>query len=174
MEDLVEQPSTKQIVIKWGLILGFIAILVSLIIYMTGTVGGPLPWTTSIASIIVIVLAHREYKSYGDSYMSYGKGLGIGTLISLVSSLVSALFAYIYLKFIGPEYMNLVKEEQIRSMEESGMGDDQIEQAMEISSFFMSPEFTLIIGIFGGVLIGLILSLIISAFTKNNDPSLEI
>ncbi|MEO1098405.1 MAG: DUF4199 domain-containing protein, partial [Bacteroidota bacterium] len=66
------------------------------------------------------------------------------------------------------------KEEQIRSMEESGMGDDQIEQAMEISSFFMSPEFTLIIGIFGGVLIGFILSLIISAFTKNNDPSLEI
>ena len=174
MEEYTEEPSTKQIVIKWGLILALISIALALTTYITQTVGGGLNWVGGVVTIIVIVLAHREYKSQGDGYMTFGKGLGIGTLVSVVSSVVSTIFSYIYLKFVDLAYMDIVREEQIREMEKTGMSDAEIDQALEFTSFFSTPEFILIIGIFGGVLIGFILSLIISAFTKNNDPSLEV
>ncbi|MEM1406655.1 MAG: DUF4199 domain-containing protein [Bacteroidota bacterium] len=174
MEETTDQPSTKQIVLKWGLILGLISLVTSIITFTMGITSSAMSFLGGAISIVVIVLAHKEYKNDGDGFMSYGKGLGIGTLLSLVSGAISSVFSYVYLKFVDASYLDVVRDEQIAQMQESGMPDDQIEQALEFSSFFSTPEFMLIAGLFFAAFFGFILSLIISAFTKNNDPSLEI
>lgn len=174
MEELTEQPSTKQIVLKWGLISGVISSLTSLITYIVGITNSSMTIVGTVIAIVLIILAHKEYKSDGDGFMSYGKGLGIGTLLSLVSGIVSSIVSYVYLKFVDSSYFDLLRENQIAGMEESGLSDDQIEQALEFSSFSFSPEFILIGVILGAVFFGFILSLIITAFTKNSDPSAEI
>ena len=175
MEDNFQEPaSTKQVVMKWGLILGLVSVVLTLITYMSGTVNNAIQWLGLIPTIGAIVLAHNEFKKSGDGYMSYGKGLGIGTLLNLVAGVISSVFAYVYLSFVDGSYLDLIKEQQITQMEEQGLSDQQIEQALSFSEFFMSPIFFLIAGIFFAVFFGFVLSLIVSAFTKNNDPTLEI
>ena len=102
--------------------------------------------------------------------MSYSKGLGIGTLVALVSAVVSGIFRYIYIKFVDEGYFERIEEQTIRQLEERGLSDSEIEAALEISSNFTNPEISLVFGIVGGVFFGFILSLIITAFTKNSNP----
>lgn len=174
MEDLVEQPSTKQIVLKWGPILGLVSVVISIITFTMAITNSYLSWVGGVVTIIVIVLAHREYKNEGDGFMSYGKGLGIGTLVCLVSATISSILSYLYIKVIDSSYLDAMRDQQISEMESQGLGDAEIEQALEFASFFNTAEFFLIGGLIGGVFIGFILSLIVSAFTKNADPAAEI
>lgn len=170
-----EKASVKQVSIKWGLILGVISIALFLITIFGGLVGNKvMQWLTYIPMIIIIVLAHKEYKNEGDGFMSYGQGLGIGTLTVFIGSLLSTIFFYIYVKFVDAGFIETIKDQQIVELEKGGMSDEQIEQAMSISESFMTPEMMSVFAILGSVFFGFILSLIISAFTKNSNPELDV
>jgi hypothetical protein len=106
--------------------------------------------------------------------MTIGQGIGIGTLLSLISGVISSVFLFIYLKFVDDSMLQMVRDEQIEKMSQQGMDDAQIEQAMEMAGKFMGPVAILIFGIIGSVLGGLILSLIISLFTKKANPAAEV
>mgnify|MGYP003660351547 CR=1 FL=1 len=75
MEENIEMPTTKSIVMKWGPILG----LISIGLFMITALGelqrsGVMNWIGLIPTIAIIYLAHKEYKDTGDGFMSYGKG----------------------------------------------------------------------------------------------------
>ncbi len=108
-----------------------------------------------------MVFAHKAFKEGGDGFMSYGQGLGIGTLISLISGLLSSAFMFIYIKFVDDSMIAQIKEQQISGMEEEGMSDAQIESAMEIASVFLTPGMIAIIGVVVFVFIGFVISLIV-------------
>lgn len=170
-----DRVSVKQVATKWGLILGIISIALFLITVFAGLAGNKaMQWVGYIPTIIIIVLAHKEYKNSGDGFMSYGQGLGIGTLVALIGSLISTVFFYIYVKFVDSGFIDIIKEQQIAEMEKNGMSDEQIEQAMSFTETFMSPELLSVFAILGSVFFGFILSLIISAFTKNSNPELDV
>ena len=175
MEETMENPpSTGKLALKWGLIFGIVLILYSLIINMTGQFSNrPLQFVSYIFFIAAIVMAHKEYKQTGDGYMSYGKGLGIGTLTVVVAAIISSIFGFIYMTMIDPSIMDMIREQQIMDMEERGMSDAQIEQAMQMTEAFTSPAALAIIGVIVSVIFGFILSLIVTAFTKNSNPELE-
>lgn len=170
-----ERASIKSVGIKWGLILG----ILSIAFFMVGiALGDPnmtaLRWLSILVIIGVIVMAHREYKNNGDGFMTYGQGLGLGTLVAAVSSVISAIFSYVYIKFIDDNFLANTREMQIQEFERQGMSDEQIEMAVEMSSRFTTPEMILVIGIVFGIFIGFIISLIVSAFTKNSNPELSV
>ena len=171
MEESIEKSSTKQVSVKWGLIAAVVSIVFFMILTLTETDTSPWAgWIGLIPFIIIVVLAHKEFKEGGDGYMSYSKGLAIGTLVSLVSAVISSIFRYIYIKFIDEGYFARIEEQTILRLEEQGLSDSEIEQALEISSNFTNPEISLVLGIIGGVFFGFVLSLIITAFTKNSNP----
>ncbi|HNP19124.1 MAG TPA: DUF4199 domain-containing protein [Fulvivirga sp.] len=175
MEENIEMPTTKSIVMKWGPILGLISIGLILITALGELQrSSAMNWIGIIPTIAIIYLAHKEYKDTGDGFMSYGKGLGLGTLIVVVSSLISSIFFYIYIKFIDTNYVQILKDIQLEGMQEQGMGDAQIEQAMKMSENFMTPEMMFVFGIVIGVFFGFLVSLVVSAITKNNNPALEV
>ncbi len=171
MEDKLEKSSVKQVSIKWGLIAGVVSMVFFLTITITETNTTPgVSWLGLIPFIIIVVLAHKEFKNNGDGFMSYSQGLGIGTLVSLVSAVISSVFSYIYIKFVDEGYFDRIEEQTIRSMEEQGLSDEEIERAMEITANFTNPEMTLVFGLIAGVFFGFVISLIITAFTKNSNP----
>ncbi len=175
MEEENEQATVKQVAIKWGLILGITSIVLFLSIYFGGLMGESWTgWFGPIISIIVMYLAHKEFKDQGNGFMSYGQGLGLGTLMSAISGVISSIFSYIYIKFINPEYLVELLDISRAQMEDSGQGEDQVEVAMEMTEKFMTAEITAGIGLLGAIFIGFIIALIVSAITKNNDPSLEV
>jgi hypothetical protein len=63
-----------------------------------------------------------------------------------------------------------MKEKQLEQFEARGMSDEQIEQAMNFSAMFMTPEAILLFGIVFGIIGIIILGLIVTIFTQKKAP----
>jgi hypothetical protein len=167
--------TTSNVAIRYGLIVGVALIVYTLILQLSGQAGNTaLAMLSYIILIAGIVLGHNYFKTNGDGFMTMGQGIGIGTLISLISGVLSGIFSYIYIQFVDSSTVTQAIEEARIKMEEQGLSDEQIDQAMAISEKFMSPPMLAIIGIIGIVFFGFLLSLIISLFTKKNNPETQL
>ena len=158
-----------------GLLFGLIMVVFTIIVYATDLVITQ-SWITSLSYVIIIigtVYAHNQFKKKGDGFMSYGQGLGIGTIVSLIAGTLSSIFVLIYIQFIDTGYQSRQLEEQRRIFEEEGLSDQQIDSALGMTEAFSNPFLLLVLGIIVTTLIGFVLSLIISAFTKKSDPTLD-
>ncbi|MBS1553929.1 MAG: DUF4199 domain-containing protein [Bacteroidetes bacterium] len=172
-ESTKASPTTMSVGIRYGLIMGVVSIayfvlLNTLGIDMTQGIGR---WASLLYVVGIIFLAQKYFKDNGNSFMSYGQGIGIGFWISLVSSLISSIFTFIYIKFIDSTFVQQMMDNQRQAMEEQGrLSEEQIDQAMEMTAKFMTPEMMLIFGIVGGVIMGLIVALIVTIFTQKKNP----
>lgn len=164
--------TTRSAGMRYGLISGIISIAYFLVLSISGvdTTQGFWQWFGWCVPIILLVLAHKYYKDNGDGFMSYGQGLSIAFWMGLISSVISSIFTYLYVKFIDTGFIDLIKERQIQAMEEKGMSDEQIDQAMQIASMFMTPEAMLIFGLIAGIIGTLIIGLIVTIFTQKKNP----
>ena len=167
--------STKAVALRYGLITGIITVIYSLILNLTEqNISNPwLGYISFIILVIGIVMAHKHYKTENNGFMTYGQGLGIGSLLSLVVGALSGIFTYIYIKFFDSTFIERMQEQQVVEFEKRGMSDEQIEQAIQMSQKFTSPELIVVYAILGTLLFGFILSLIISAITKHTRPEFE-
>jgi len=170
MED---QPkaTVRSIALKYGLILGLIGIIYFILLDFMGQAQNQ-SWNYLglIFSIVAFYFAYREYKEDGDGYMSYSQGLGIGTLASLFSSIISGVFTIVYINFINSSFMENMKQMQIAKLEEQGMSDAQIEQAIPMMEMFTSPVAMFIMIIIFGTFFGFLVALIMSAIFKKSNP----
>jgi hypothetical protein len=166
--------TVKSVAVKYGLISAFLGIIFFLAVDLSGQSGNQtLSWIGVLILLAVIYFAHKEFLSGGDGFMSYGQGLGIGTLLSLISGLISGLFTYLYVTFINTSFVDDIRDKALMDLEEQGLSDSQIEQAMKFTESFTSAEALFILGIVSSVFLGFILSLFVSAITKNSRPEFE-
>ncbi len=171
----LEPISIKQVALKWGFIAGIISIAFFMVIVMADLVGNSaVGWLGYLPFIIILFLANNEFKKEGDGFMSYNQGLALGTLIALVSSIVSGIFSYIYTKFIVPDFYEQMMDKMIGIWESQGMTEEQIDAALGIMSKFQNPELGFVFSVLGAVFLGFIISLIVAAITKKVDPDLSI
>jgi len=168
------QPSVTAVALKYGLITALVGIVYSLVLNVLDLSTNQ--WLTSLSYLILIaglVLAMRDFKSNNYGYMSYGQGLGIGSLLSAIFGLLSGIFSWIYTTYIDPEFMGRMQEVQRTKMLEQGLSDEQIDAALGMAAKFQNP-LTMIFGSMAVFLIiGFILSLIIAAIIKNKRPEFE-
>ena len=175
MEENVEvkPASSRAIGIKWGLIgaaIGVVLFVVYNVLKIDFT-SGPLSWLSYPIIIAFIFLAQKQFKESGDGFMSYGQGMGVAFWYGLISSLVSSVFTFVYVKFIDGSMITMMKDAQLKKLQEAGtMSDEQIDQAMEMSGKFMTPEMILVFGLFGGIIMVLIIGLIVTIFTQKKNP----
>jgi len=166
-----QPPSLAKIATKYGLIDGALGFIVFLVVAITGIRQG---WFTSgigIAILVVLmVLAHREFKKTHENMMTYGQGVGSGTLLSVIASLLSSVLVYVYVSFINTGYTAAVLKMQRAAMEERGLSGAQLDQSMAMVGAMTTPVGIVVSSLIGGVIIGVIVALIVSAFTKARDP----
>lgn len=166
------QPSTRSIGIKYGLISGLVGIVLFVVYDLAGIPNdSAIRYVSFIPGIIILVLAHKAFKDEGNGYMSFGQGMGIGTAAAFIGSLMSAVVMYVYIAFLSPGYIDKIKEQNLRTWEEQGMTDAQIAQAEQFSGFMMNPGAIAIMALIFGIIGGVIMALIVSAFTKKQDPA---
>lgn len=167
-----EKVTTRATGIRYGLISGVISIAYFMVmavadISMTEGIGR---WASLLVTGVIIYLAHKYYKENGDGFMTIGQGTGIGFWMALVSTTISSVFTYVYMKFIDNSMIQQMLDKQREAMEERGMDDDQIDQAMTMTEKFMTPEIMLGTGIVFGIIIVVILALLISLVTQKKNP----
>jgi hypothetical protein len=179
-DSIEEKVTTRSLGMKYGLFLTVFTILSFLVTTISGinVQDGMGAWVNRLVSIVATLvlfyLAQQNFKQSGDGYMSYGQGLGIGFWTSLVSSVISSLFIYVYVKFIDSGFIDMIKDKQQEAMQARGMSDEQIAQAMKYAAMFTSPEAILIFGLVFGLLFGVILAVLLTIFTQKNNPDTSI
>ena len=177
-----KKQSLLQFTMTYGAILGVIAIIMSVLMYVTGY----MPYnikriilTALISLAIMIVFVSAGMKGYRDKVLggsiSYGQALTVGLLIVIFSTVISSFYSLIFNLYIDPDYTQKVieatKNWTYDWMNSMGTPDAQIDDAMEridrqqasatpIKAFFQS--------LYMSVIFGTILSLIIAAFIKKN------
>ncbi len=163
------------VAIRYGLLVGIITVIYSLILMATGLEQKPvLGFVTFGIMIVGIVLAHKYFKLNNGGFMSYGQGLGIATIMGAVIGTLSSIFRYIYVNFVDAEYTQRTLEAARTKLETDGLSDERIEQTMAITAKMMpNGPISIVWGILATAFFGFLLALIISAFTKNNRPEFE-
>jgi Protein of unknown function (DUF4199) len=163
--------TTARTALKFGLITGVAYIIYTTILYVSGQAANTaLGWLGMIISITGMVFAMKEYREDNSGFMTYGEGLGIGTMMSAVSGLLAGTYGYIYNTFIDPTMRQQIMDKVRTDMENKGMDDDKIDQAMQMTEKFSSPGMTFLFSIVGAIFIGFLISLIISAIMRKNKP----
>jgi hypothetical protein len=106
--------------------------------------------------------------------LTYGQGLGTGVVIGLISGGIGAIFMFIYLTYINPELMDYISEKAMagmrEGMKEQKMPEEKMESIVAASKMMFSAPMQAIFMFLGQTVIGLVLSLIIAAFTRTKEP----
>lgn len=157
--------------IRFGLISAVVGIIYFIALRMAGLdMQGPAGYVGWLITGVLVFLAQKYYKDNGDGYMNYPQGIGVAFWLGLVSSFISSIFSYIYIKFIDTAFMDELRDKQLEEMQSRGMSDEQIDQAMKMAGAFMTPEFILIVGFISAIIIAVVAGLIITIFTQNKRP----
>lgn len=163
--------TTRSVGIRYGLIAAVVGIAI-MVTFSTLKIdsSGPIGWSTYLVYAGLVFLAHKYFKENGDGFMSIGQGIGTGFWMGLISSLISAPFTFIYLKFIDSGMIEMAMEKQREGMAAQGMDEATIDQTMEMSSAFMSPAIFAGAGFIGGIILFTIIAVIVSLFTQKKNP----
>ena len=160
---------------KGGAITALVLIVFSVLVFTTGIEA--LKSANGIANylsiIIGIILTQKAFKSENRGFMSYGQGLGLGSVLGLIAGAINGAFTYIYFQFVDSTPLELIKDEAIDKLDSQNLTDDQYDQTLMIYDYIFSPAGLSLMGLVGIFLLGFVFSLIISAFTKERDPELE-
>lgn len=169
-----EKTSTARVALKYG-VLGSVVIMVySTILNVAGLSQNKVLSSLSFVFMLVaIVLAMKDFKEKNGGFMTYGEGLGLGSLTSAVMGLLSSAFTMFYIQFIDNTLLAQGLDQVREDMEKRGMDDSQIDQAMELSQKFMSPGVVFVMGVIGYVVMGFIVTLIIAAIMRREKPVFE-
>jgi hypothetical protein len=164
-------PSLGKIATKYGVIQG----VLSFVLFLVWTLAGVQQnWGTAAVSIallaVLMILAHREFEKTHDGVMKYSQGLGSGTLLSVVASVVSCVFVYVYVKFINTGYLAAAINAQQAALEQRGITGAQADQAMAMTSAIMTPVGIVVTSLITGVITGFVVALLVSIFTQKSDP----
>jgi hypothetical protein len=174
-EQTSEVATTRSAGIRYGVISGIIGVFYFVGLAVAGVdMQGPAQYLGILVTIAMLFLAHKYYKDNGDGFMTYGQGIGIAFWMGLVSSIISSIFTFVYVSFIDTNFIENIKNVQMEKMQEQGMSDAQVEQAMQFSAFFFTPTAMLLMGLIMGVIITVIVGLIVTIFTQKRDPQATI
>lgn len=166
-ENVTEQATVKSVSIKWGLVSTAISIAMFLILALAGMnafdqVWG---WVGMGIGVVILILAHKEFKDNRDGYMSYGQGIAIAFWIGVISTIIPGIFSYVYAEIIDPSVMDLMYQKQREGMEAQNVPEANIEMAVTWTKKLFWPIYAFI-GIAGTV----IAALIVTIFTQKKSP----
>jgi len=159
-----------------GLILGLIGIVYSLVMYFLD-----LSFNKTQAYLFYLVLIIALYfllKSYRDNYLhgyiTYGQSVGAGVVTFFYYSLISAIFIYVLYTLIDPGLTAKQLEFLEEVMLKRGMPQEALEKAMNLQKKMIKPEIMAPFSIFGNMITGVVLSLLVSIFIrKEGNPLIE-
>lgn len=167
--------SYQGIALRHGAFAGLILIAVGLLGNLTGLSDPTQPssvanwvlnfvnWGVMIAFIVMAVKKHRDEDLGG--FITFGRAFGVSFLVILVLSLITTVWVYVYFSFIDPDIAQTIME---NSLSQQGIEDEDMIESM---AMWFSPGAMAVYGFFGSLIFGVIISLIVSAVMKKDNPA---
>ena len=170
--------SVKKIGLNYGLLLGLLSVALSVITYVLG-VHMERPWWVSLLSFLimlgVIVYGLKSFKKDNAGFLSLGEAIKVGLAISLISAIIAAIFNYIFVTVIEPNFVNdmLVMTQENMIKQNPNMTEEQMEMGMSMTEKFMQPWIMSTMIIIMSLFFGFIISLITGLIMKQPRPTHE-
>lgn len=170
-----EKTKSTKIWLNFGLISAIVLIIFEFIYFILD-----LPRESYIRLVTYLVFlggiiwASKSYRdTHSDGFISYGKAFSIGFFTGFCASIILAIFSFIMLKYIDPSIVSeIIEEAEDKILENPGLSDEQVDQAIAFSTRFMTPSFMALMGLLWNTFVVLILSLITAAFIKKENTSI--
>ena len=162
--------SSKQIMLTYGLMLGFATILISVVNYAIGDIYKP-HWSNQVIGLIaiaaLIVLGIKKYKNE-NTYLSLGQAIKIGLGVAVIGAIISLMYTLVFIKVIEPEFIPNTIEFETQKMFDQGQGEEQIEMAVGFMKNYMMIMIVAMI-IISNLFVGFIVSLIAGVIMKESN-----
>ncbi len=129
---------------------------------VVGSLGG---LAIGIACITLGVKARRAEVPATEEF-GYGRALGAGVMITLFAALLGIGTSLLYAKVINPEFSDVILQAQLRDLEAKNLPVAQAEAAEKMMRAMSGPTAQVVMGFFGGLFFGTIISLVAAAFLK--------
>ncbi len=159
-----------------GLILTLVGIVYTLVMYFLelsfNQTQGYIFLVIQIVLLFYLVKSYRDNYRYG--YITYGQAVGAGVVICLYYAVLTAVFTYILYTVIDTGLM----EKQLAFTEEMmlkrNIPQAQIDAGMAVQRKIMVPAVMAPLSIFGSMLYGTIMSLLVAIFVrKEGNPLID-
>ena len=175
-----QKMSPSKSALQYGALFGILMVLEFVIVYVmdldpisnpaAGIVINTLNYLVFPVSIITVGCMNYK-KNLNNGFISFGECLKIGVTICLIAGLIYGVFSAVF-NMIFPEFIEdlMKKTRQVMLKQNPSMTSAQAEMAISMTKKFMSPAIVIPATIAMYSFIGLIYSLIIGAFVKNDNP----
>ncbi|MGV3460582.1 MAG: DUF4199 domain-containing protein [Flavobacterium sp.] len=181
MEQTVKTVSPAKSAVSYGVVVGAILILELIIMFIlkpdpienawTGIVMNLLNWL--VLPVLFITLACNNYKNkHNGGFVSFGQCLKIGVSVMVIGAVLYSIF-YLIFNMIFPEYLPdmIALIERATRAQNPNMPEEQLEITVSMMSKFMQPAVAIPMSIVMNAFIGLIISLIVGAIVKRDNPA---
>lgn len=164
------QVSTKGIMVNNGIILGVLIVLINVGIYALGQTFDPNPVFTVLQYLVplaVIYMGIKKFRELNDNSLKLGEAIKIGLGISLIGGIILAVYTFVLVNYIEPEYFTKMFEAVENKMLETNpnMSEEQIEMSLsmlkKMSGAWITIGTVIMTSLFGGLLYSLISGLIL-------------
>ncbi|MFN0031770.1 MAG: DUF4199 domain-containing protein [Flavobacteriales bacterium] len=162
--------------VTYGLIIGVVAIAVSLIQYQVAGLTGGILWSLIgfVVGIALHVIFANKLKAANGGVAGFGKMFGWLFTMSAIAVVLSGIFTIVYISSVGGDVVDSAMDQ---AMEQSmgGMSDAEVEAAETAREALSTAGSGLmigamILGLIGALVIYAIIDLILAAILKKEPP----
>lgn len=158
--------------LKWGLIGGIGAASLGLIFFVLNVERSSWLNYLSFAILIAVIIAGSyEYRDkIAGGFSNLKQLLGYGMIVALVYGLISSIWAIFFMEVLDPGLVkDILLDTEIR-MEEQGLPDDQIRNALEVTKKMMQPQIFFFTSLISILFVGFLVSLLTSFVMRKDKP----
>ena len=168
---------TRKFAMNYGLYLGIGLSLINFISYYLGLdLSRPLVFFI-LRNLLIgysIFYIINLYKENNNGFISYELAVKLGTTLLFYSSVIIALYNYVFINFINLGYVDefIIYQQNAILSSDPNIDDDQLDFFLNFLRKMLSPIPFALITVIQYSFVGFIYSLIIGSFTKKEDPNL--
>lgn len=161
----------------YGVYISGVLIILSLVFYLlelyTEKWPGYISYAILLGGIILSSVAFRD--KYLKGFITFNKSFSVGFYTGLFSAIITGIFTFIFMSFVGEEYIALILDKTEESILNSqpNISDEDLARAMKMTRWFMNPVMMAVWALLANVLFSVIFALIVSIFVKKEDKSPE-
>lgn len=176
------KPKMMPIAIKWGLILTFINVLISIITLMMNdweydanlNKSTPMMLLGIALPLTILFLGATEYKKANNNLLNFGTGFKVSYLISIFSLLTFTIYLFIFFNFMidFDEYVNKTVSDTYAELQKKNLSKKEIDDRIKMTKMFVgSQALTIGMVVLGSLIMNAIYSVIVAAIAQKKEPS---
>lgn len=167
--------STSKFSTSYGVILGLIIVVLTVIMYVTGMTDEGTQWPVYLYWLffpVFIGYSVFEYRKKNNGFLDLKDAMKVGVTVALVGGVVYGIYNLIFMYVLEPETVEKVVQVAEEKMKEQSqnMTDEQIEQSLVFVRRFANPLFSSAMYLLLSAMFGFLYGLISGAIFQRKRP----